>query len=379
MTEPRKIVLILGNGFDLNLGMETSYKNFWESDYCPKDYPAPLINHLNQKWKDDLDSVKWYDLENELLNYYDSIPDPNKGIDHITEDEKKLIDKFSPYGYKCGHFDMQREILNSLINKQILTYAPPPLDIMQESPFKADCLQSPIWRDYKALSLIKKGLCDYLNSLRLYRANATIAFQVLSCLDQEAEIGHSVNIYTFNYTPVRLNDKELEHAKVHYMHGNSKNGKIILGTRDSLDFAKTYDFLQKSFDPNYNPPSLVAELQDADEIIIFGHSLGINDQQYFKAFFMQQINYISPKHKNITIFTRDDISQLQIKRALQGLTDGNLSTLFGLNHVTFIKTENIKEDLQLLNSFLLNHGMNIFSLNLFINNLLSAKQTYKQQ
>lgn len=372
MTEPRKIVLILGNGFDLDLGLETSYKNFWQSDYCPKDYPAPLINHLNQKWKDDLDAVKWYDLENELLNYYDTITDKNNGVDIFTEQEIELLKKFTPYDYVCGHFHDKLEIISSLVNKRALRLKSSPIESVEEH-YKDDCLQSPIWRDYKALSLIKKGLCDYLNSLRLYRANATIAFQVLSCLDQEAEIGHSVNIYTFNYTPVRLNDKELEHAKVHYMHGNSKNGKIILGTRDSLDFAKTYDFLQKSFDPNYNPPSLVAELQDADEIIIFGHSLGVNDQQYFKAFFMQQTNYINPKHKDITIFTRDDISQLQIKRALQGLTDGNLSTLFGLNHVTFIKTENLKEDIQLLNSFLINHGMNVFSLNLFIRHLLSQK------
>lgn len=48
MAEPRKIVLILGNGFDLDLGLKTSYKDFWESDYCPKKYPAPLIRHLKQ-------------------------------------------------------------------------------------------------------------------------------------------------------------------------------------------------------------------------------------------------------------------------------------------------------------------------------------------
>ena len=70
MKEPRKIVVILGNGFDLDFGLKTSYKDFWESEFCPKDYPAPLINHLNQRWRDNLEAVKWYDLENELLNYY---------------------------------------------------------------------------------------------------------------------------------------------------------------------------------------------------------------------------------------------------------------------------------------------------------------------
>ena len=66
----KKKVLVIGNGFDLNLGRKTSYKDFYESKYCPKTYPAPLIWHLNEKWKDNLENVKWHDLENELGNYY---------------------------------------------------------------------------------------------------------------------------------------------------------------------------------------------------------------------------------------------------------------------------------------------------------------------
>ena len=59
MFEPRKLVLILGNGFDLDLGLKTSYKDFWESEYCPKDYPAPLIRHLNSRWEDSKHTGKY--------------------------------------------------------------------------------------------------------------------------------------------------------------------------------------------------------------------------------------------------------------------------------------------------------------------------------
>lgn len=372
MAEPRKIVLVIGNGFDLDLGLETSYKNFWESEYCPKDYPAPLIKHLNQRWKDELDAVKWYDLENELWNYYITITDKNNGVDIFTEEEIKLLKIFTRYEYACGFYNDKQKVIESLINKGALKLKSGPNGTIDDH-YKPDCLHSPIWRDKQALILIKKGLCDYLNSLFHSKAKETIAFQVLNCLNQEAENGISVNIYTFNYTPVRLNDSDLEHAKVHYMHGNSKDGKIILGTRDSVEYSQSYDFLQKSFDPYYNPPSLVAELQEADEVIIFGHSLGINDQQYFKAFFMQQTNYTNPNHKDITIFTKDDSSQIQIKRALQDITNGNLSTLFGLNNVTFIKTGNIKEDQHLLLSFLTKHGKHIISTKEFIGHLLSKE------
>lgn len=31
--EFRKIIFVLGNGFDMDLGLKTSYKDFWESKY----------------------------------------------------------------------------------------------------------------------------------------------------------------------------------------------------------------------------------------------------------------------------------------------------------------------------------------------------------
>ena len=84
----RSIVLVLGNGFDLDLGLRTSYKDFWESNDCPKNYPALLIKHLNEKWPDNLDKVKWYDLENELLEYFRLIKDyEDNPVDLLTERE----------------------------------------------------------------------------------------------------------------------------------------------------------------------------------------------------------------------------------------------------------------------------------------------------
>ena len=90
----KRKVLILGNGFDLDLGRKTLYKDFYESDYCPKDYPAPLIRHLNEKWVDNMEAVKWYDLENELYNYYNYIKSKNFKIDVYNQEERFYIDKF---------------------------------------------------------------------------------------------------------------------------------------------------------------------------------------------------------------------------------------------------------------------------------------------
>ena len=96
MAEIRKIVLVLGNGFDLNLGLKTSYKDFWESEFCPNDYPAPLIKHLNERWDDDLEAVRWYDLENELMNYYRKVSFPGSKVEVITSEEEQFVKKVNP-------------------------------------------------------------------------------------------------------------------------------------------------------------------------------------------------------------------------------------------------------------------------------------------
>jgi hypothetical protein len=202
----------------------------------------------------------------------------------------------------------------------------------------------------------------------------TIAFQVLAFLDTEAIGGCFVTVYSFNYTRVQLNGRAPDAAIIHYMHGSCSDGKIIIGTRDDKEYDTNYDFLQKSFDPSFNPPALVADLQDADEVIIFGHSIGENDRQYFKAFFTQQTSYTNTRRKDITIFTRNSDSELQIKRSLQGMTDGNLSTLFGLNNLQIIKTGELEEDQRKLYDFLVKHGKGEMPTREFIGSILSKQK-----
>ena len=375
MKEPRKIVLILGNGFDLDLGLKTSYKDFWESEYCPKDYPAPLIHHLNQCWEGNLEAVKWYDLENELLNYYKSIPNPTTGDDFLTQEEKGFLKDFSSYWWQCGRYDDKKELIKSLVDKGILLlYSGPPFHSIDDH-YKEEALQSPICRDRKALQLIKDGLCNYLKSLKYEQeAKNTVAYQVLQYLSTEQT--NAVSIYSFNYTDVKCFVYSAKNASVHYMHGSCGDERIIIGTGDDLMYVETYDFLQKSFDPAFNPPALVEDLKSADEIVIFGHSIGENDRQYFKAFFKQQTDNANSSRKDITIFTRDDNSVIQLKRAMQKMTDGNLSTLYSLNNIQVIRTGKIEDDQQKLYDFLVYHGKDDHATREFIGKLKQTQSAH---
>lgn len=355
MSESRKIVLVLGNGFDLDFGLRTSYKDFWESEFCPKDYPAPLIYYLNQRWPDNLEAVKWYDLENELLNYYKGLHNLKDGDDILTEEEKVFLKDFTSYGFSCGWYDNKIDLLQSLVDKGVLLYSARPIPSMDEH-LKEDALKSPIWRDRKALGLIKEGLYKYLKSIdKPIPENLSIASHLLLAISKCVEAGNTVSIYTFNYTRVQMRGYGLRDVPVNYMHGSCEDGKIIVGTRDGTLIEPEYDFLQKVMDDSFNPPDIVSALNKTDEVIIFGHSLGENDRQYFEQFFSQQASIDNLTKKDIFIFTRDDTSKAEIKRALKSLTGERLSVLMSINQPAIIRTGNLKADQKLLYNFLVAH------------------------
>jgi len=343
MEEPRRIVLILGNGFDINLQLKTSFKDFWISDCCPKNYPAPLIQYLNDHFEDDLDSVRWYDLENELMSYYRRISQKGKSFDVITESEAHFIRETHINYIRSGRFlDKHIPYIHSLLTKKLIirTLNSPNL---YDSPFFDDLKQDKVWRDREAFRRIINGLCEYIRTIDPDTSGSNnLAHYVLATAAMAAD-KNLVKIYSFNYTklPQSINGNL---GKVEHIHGCCSTSNIIVGTGDFEELNRDYDFLQKSFAPKFNPPALVPDLLAADDVIIFGHSIGENDRQYFKAFFKQQTSNTKTKRVNITIFTKDAESVLEIKRALQKMTDSNLSVLCSQNEVKIIDVASTQEN-----------------------------------
>lgn len=355
MSESRKIVLILGNGFDLDLGLKTSYKDFWESEFCPKNYPAPIIKHLNERWDEALEAVRWYDLENELMNYYRKVSLPGSKVDVITGEEEQFVREVDPVHLSYGVDNKYIGAANSLLQKGYIVENPRiiPRYLM---PYREDMLQSIAWRDQKALDLIKEGLYKYLKSIeKPIPESLSVAFHLLLSISKCVEAGNTISIYTFNYTRVQMRGHDLRDVPVHYMHGSCEEGKIIVGTRDGTPIEPEYDFLQKVMDDSFNPPDIVSALNTADEVIIFGHSLGENDRQYFEQFFSQQATIDNIAKKDIFIFTRDDNSKVEIKRALKSLSGDRLSILLSINQPVIIRTGNLRADQKLLHNFLVAH------------------------
>lgn len=351
----RNIVLILGNGFDLDLGLKTSYKDFWESDFCPKDYPAPLIHHLNQRWDNNLEAVKWYDLENELLNYYFSMASPGVPQDIISEEEKEFLTVFEPYKLEYGLYEDKASIVQSLFDKRIIRVSNKQIHPFYV-PYKEDLSHSPIWRDRKSLQLIKEGLYKYLTSIdKPILESLSVAFNVLLSMTKCVKAGDMVDIYTFNYTRVQMRGHSMDGIPIHYMHGSCEDGKIIVGTRDGTPMVPEYDFLQKVMDDSFMPPDILTALDKADDVIIFGHSLGENDRQYFEQFFTKQVGGDKRHEPYIFIFTKDNDSKDDVKRSLKSLTGDHLSLLYNTNQPIIIRTGEMKKDKKLFFDFLVTH------------------------
>lgn len=354
-------VVVLGNGFDKYLGRPTSYKEFYDKmpDWL-KYYPAPLIQYLEECYPDDKsrEKVRWYDLENSLYDYYNTKVAPKKvGVFDLDEEEKKtltFIIKNSPYYFENaydngGDYDSvlrnkRNDVIARLIAKKIIyldqrhychtsfpSDLPPELLPVQDNTL----IESSAERDKRAFMLIKECLYRYLSNIPNRVEDKLYASTKIPISPDNKYL-----FFSFNYTPFPFDKKdEKDTNEFYYVHGSCYYNNIILGTRE-CDMVKEYRFLQKTFDPNYQPASLAYSLLDADEVTIFGHSLGTNDRQYFEGFFKRQCSAeIAKKGMPINIYTLNEDSIIDMKRSLQELTNYHLSDLMQFSEVKFIKTK----------------------------------------
>ena len=79
-------LLVIGNGFDLALGLKTSYLDFmrWLKNEHYMDY-AYLYRYLSSE----LNQKRWIDIENELRVYSNKICNPSES--HLNEEGKQKI------------------------------------------------------------------------------------------------------------------------------------------------------------------------------------------------------------------------------------------------------------------------------------------------
>ena len=286
-----KVLFILGNGFDLSLGLPTSYNSFVESDLFKKrvnikHYPNANVDLHDRNIHNYLTLQKnvknWIDVEMELMKYatHQRVEYHNDrgGLTSMNNVSDGTIKTF--YNLLC--LDLQTHIKSIDLSKI----------------------------DRKSLSLL------LLKQVSSHKKN---------------------QIVTFNYTDLEQLLGNKPKCGVEYIHGNTMT-KILLGFQRFDNMAEGYEYMIKSENPDYKSCHLSDKMLEADEIIIFGHSMGITDHFYFQKFFDTQIG-TDAKHKQLTIFTKDNSSKESIMRQLVTLANEKYNVFLDNTNVDIITTQ----------------------------------------
>ena len=261
-------VLIIGNGFDLDLGLSTRYSDFYKSSYWPFSHRnTPLAKFLENKFEIN----DWLDVEEALAEY-------SKKTFIINTDASK---------YDEADFDTLKNSFNKYILRE------------QESFEYKESIASRL-----LAAVLDNGYFEDIFSFNFTDLNF-IAKDKLGIKKK------------FDYS---------------HVHGKAVDGTAILGVGDYADVREEDDFMYKSFAKSYSPPLMIPTLLDANRVIIFGMSLGKVDYQYFDDFFKRVIvGYADDSIgdcKDIIIFTYNEISRRKILRNLQNMTGNKLGRLY---------------------------------------------------
>ena len=279
-------LLIIGNGFDIDLGLKTKYSDFIESN-CFDENKNNLFKSIYRSYK----NMNWIDLENELKKYVTGV------------DRQNIKDEFND---------------------------------------------------------LRNSLCDYLTQIEYNKINhESTAFKLFKIIAND--VNNPYKIYTYNYTDLieitQLSSTNISSLKcknlIEYVHGKISDKSIILGFEDKANILSKYFFMIKSFSPYYNSHNIQYDLEEAKNIIFFGHSLGNTDYHYFEKFFQEQSNASLTRNgmKNITIFTYNDVARISILAQLREMNDKRTDLLYNLNKLEILCTGEERDQTR-INDFL---------------------------
>lgn len=277
-------IIILGNGFDLDLGLKTSYADFAKSEFW-QDLMADNNHSTNDqrllgflKGKYDVD--KWIDIEAALLEY--------------------ALDK--THNHRISNAEEDREDYKQLCQalKQYL--------IEQQNDYVPSAIS------------VARGLMGSFKSM----TNAS-------------------KLYSFNYTQLDVLAQKLNihmgYDAVH-IHGSLMDeGNLILGIDTNKTIDERYSFLYKTQNRQYRHTDILKDLRDKDEYIFFGHSLNGMDYSYFQSLFNQMAS-TGLSTPRLTIITKNEDDEDRFKNFLRK-EYVSLPALYSNSIPTFILTDEV--------------------------------------
>lgn len=272
-------LFIVGNGFDLAAGYETSYRHYYQSAYFEKlkKNNNPISLYLDKKNEQ---RNKWADLEQELYNYVQ---------------EGGFKDSEEAFH---NHFNELRQSLYQFIHFASISHN-------QSFPNSSLSLQ-----------MFLRSIYDEDNATKFISFNYTSIFDVM------------------------LQEVSKTTPPIQHVHGSldmsfSANPHIVLGIDESMQVPEEVDFLYKSNDDDYNNFAFLDAIKDARRIIIFGCSMGESDRWYFEQIFQ------NCTHKVVEIHAYQDKEIQNCKRKIKELTKQSMATFTNNAQLKIFDNSNI--------------------------------------
>lgn len=315
-------VFIIGNGFDLDLGLPTKYSDFAKSKYWPSAV---------ERKKADGEQPK----KDSGIIYYSVISDSSK-LEEAIENARS----------RETWFDLEKELLD-----YSMQYEPKTPDFTRFSRESLNEVKNNV--DY--FNKLRDSLNEYILEVQ---NNQEVSKECTASDILKAVIGNGYfeSVYSFNYTDLNSIARRIGIAQeINYihLHGKVLDKSIILGV-DETQLRKGYESFHKSSSRHYHSHDLYNALTGAEEIVIFGLSFGSIDYSYFDRFFRQISegeSITDDKKQCITIFTKNDSSRLGIITSLRNMGI-DIQRLYAQSHFQIICTSEDVEKQELADFYL---------------------------
>lgn len=323
--------LIIGNGFDLNLGMVTDYRSFFKKlkadGFFTKHTNNPLLQFINAKGEKE----NWYDFEGIIQEYatrseqavnLKMIDKLLPIIDKALELDEESFKKIKDYKHLCGIVLEFDSVIEYTSKNNYLDFAAD-YDIREKCVYikKALSQYSEEQRDLvkEAMRLLKDELVAFLKSAKINNEENSLAFMIFFSIMGIYDAGYKgltmklsdyskkyqgsfpdFKIVSFNYTDTISNlvkflqrikfdsriDLETDDLKENFyrIHG-ALDSEVIFGIDSECDIPNAFISLRKSNHISINAKQRFSDIiENSKRIIIFGHSIYGIDYEYYADF-----------------------------------------------------------------------------------------------
>lgn len=245
------ITFFIGNGFDLQNNLKTSFTHFFK--YIISNNLLSKENMLVKEYRNDIDKEEWSDFEYKLGQLTYKLNNDEKEIERFMDDLDEFRDEFIKYLNKEQEkFKLGEKSQDTIVHETILNFA--------------NNLRYEEEKYIKGLNYNNANICSFLN----FNYTNTLS-KIVGC----------------SSTPKFLNQRKYYLSHLIHVHRTLNDG-TFLGVNDESQLNKDIfsdDELDSLIKPRNNQSEMnedyekiIPIIEDTDIIYIFGMSIGETDR-----------------------------------------------------------------------------------------------------